>query len=219
MFGFLTGRTAQLLTAFLFIQVAVFQAVARRTEFVPQVKPLATLPLQLGAWSTKQEFQTEKEVMDVLRADDTLSRTWGDPAGKFVTLFVAFFKSQRTGVTPHSPKNCLPGNGWVQLTDSKMYLPIPGRTNPIEVNYYIVQRGEMKQVTMYWYQSRDRVVANEFKARFYVVRDAIAYNRTDTSLVRVMVPFSGNDVQGATDTAREFAQTLFNPLSEVLPKP
>ena len=218
MFTFLSSRAAQVLTVFLLLQGAVFHAIARRTEFVPAVKPLSTLAWQLGDWSTKQEFQTEKEVMEVLRADDTLSRTWSGSDGKFATLFVAFFKSQRTGVTPHSPKNCLPGNGWVQLADSKMYIPIPGRADPIEANYYIVQRGDAKQVTVYWYQSRDRVVANEFKARYYVVRDAIAHNRTDTSLVRVMVPFAGNDSKQATDTAREFVQTLFNPLSEILPR-
>ncbi len=37
-----------------------------------------------------------------------LSRAYLGPAGP-LTFFVAFFKSQRGGVTPHSPKICLPG--------------------------------------------------------------------------------------------------------------
>ena len=30
-----------------------------------------------------------------------------------VWLYVGYYGSQRTGATYHSPKNCLPGGGWV----------------------------------------------------------------------------------------------------------
>jgi hypothetical protein len=38
---------------------------------------------------------------------------------------------------------------------------LPGRTEPIEVNRYIIQRGDTKSLVLYWYQSRDRAVASE----------------------------------------------------------
>ncbi len=42
-------------------------------------------------------------------------------------------------------------------------------------------------MVLYWYQARDRVIASEYSAKIYTVTDAIRYNRSDTSLVRVVV--------------------------------
>jgi EpsI family protein len=69
---------------------------------------------------------------------------------------------------------------------------------------------------MYWYQSHGRVVASEYAAKFYVVVDALRYNRTDTALVRVAVPVTGSD-EDAVRTAREFVMACFAPLAQLLP--
>ena len=36
--------------------------------------------------------------------------------GRPVNFYVAYYASQRTGLSPHSPSVCIPGNGW-QITD------------------------------------------------------------------------------------------------------
>ncbi|MGD0014201.1 MAG: exosortase C-terminal domain/associated protein EpsI, partial [Bryobacteraceae bacterium] len=74
-----------------------------------------------------------------------------------------------------------------------------------------------RSVVLYWYQSRERVIASEYSAKFYLVADAIRYNRTDTALIRVVVPVTGNDVQRSTDTARDFVQAFFSALRDFLP--
>ena len=69
-------------------------------------------------------------------------RGYGDSAlGRAGTLFVAAFRSQRNGKSPHSPKNCLPGSGWTQLS-SDLYPIDVGNPQPIVVNRYIVQHGD-----------------------------------------------------------------------------
>ena len=70
---------------------------------------------------------------------------------------------------------------------------------------------------MYWYQSRDRVVATEFKAKFYVVADALRYNRTDTALVRVVLPIVNNDIDGSTKAAIDFIQSFYAPPASTFP--
>jgi EpsI family protein len=75
----------------------------------------------------------------------------------------------------------------------------------------------MKSLVLYWYQSRDRVVASEYKAKFFVVADAMRYNRTDTALVRVMVPIPDNDEDVANQTAVEFIQKFLGPVRQHLP--
>jgi EpsI family protein len=216
-FGFLKSTHAKVLTVVLFAQVAGMFAVSR-TEVVPEARPLSGFPKQVGSWMTIQEGVVEKETMDVLRADDVLTRTYADIAhNRGANLFVAFFKSQRTGRAPHSPKNCLPGSGWAPSESGVDTIAIPGRPEPIRVNRYVVSKGEDKSVVLYWYQSRNRVIASEYRAKLYLVADAIRYNRTDTALVRVVVPVLGNDTATATRTAEQFVQALFTTLHHYLP--
>jgi EpsI family protein len=87
---------------------------------------------------------------------------------------------------------------------------VRGRAEDIEINRYIVSKGDEHAVVLYWYQSRDRVVASEYRAAMFTAWDALRYNRTDTELVRVVTPVAQNGV--------EFIQTSFTKLRQFLPE-
>jgi EpsI family protein len=133
------------------------------------------------------------------------------------SLFIAYFETQRTGKTPHSPKNCLPGTGWVPMQSGMIDISVPGQPNPIRVNRYVVARGTNQSLVLYWYQARDHVIASEYAAKIYTVTEAIRYNRTDTSLVRVVVGVQDGNIAAATKTAVSFVRSFFTPLKEYLP--
>jgi EpsI family protein len=205
---------------------------------VPLSRPLAEFPTdilgQRADWRMVREGVIEQEDKDVLRADDYLTREYaasgggsvsGDPVsggsvsggrvsggpvsrGGSVNLFVAYFRSQRTGQTPHSPKNCLPGSGWAWSVADIVRIDIAGR-QPIDINRYIVSKGERHAVVLYWYQSRDRVVASEYRAAIFTAWDALRYNRSDTELVRVVAP--------VTEAGVEFIRAAFSDLRRFLP--
>ena len=125
----------------------------------------------------------------MLKADDTLNRVYVSPDAKTTaSLMIAFFRTQRYGQSPHSPKNCLPGSGWQPIEDQKLAIDIPGRDAPIVINKYVISHGDEQAVVLYWYQSHNRVIAGEFAAKFWLVADAIRYSRSDTALVRVNRP-------------------------------
>jgi EpsI family protein len=216
-FSFLRRKPAIILTCALLAQAVLVYGFSR-TEFVPNHEALKTLSAQLGGWMLQEESPIDQETLDILKADDTLSRTYVNSSiQSSVHLFVAFFKSQRTGQTPHSPKNCLPGSGWVPSLSDTVQVDVPGRT-PLKVNRYIVQKGDSKSLVLYWYQSRDRVVASEYEAKFYVVADAVRYNRTDTALVRVIVPLGpGQGLNEAQKVAFDFIQSSYIPLRQHFP--
>jgi EpsI family protein len=213
--GFLRSKAAIILTVVLAAQAAVLYGFSR-SEYVPPKQPLDAFPKQVSDWSMLQEYPLEKEVQEVLKADETLSRSYAAPGLPPAHLFVAYFKTQRTGQAPHSPKNCLPGNGWVWTVNDIIHIPIAGR-DPIEVNRYIIARGDVKSIVLYWYQSRDRVVASEYKAKFYVVADAMRYNRSDTALVKVTIPVTNNDEAAANRAAIEFVQKFYGTVRRYLP--
>lgn len=215
-FNFLKSRPAVLLTALLVVQGSLFYGFSRG-ETPPSYTPLDKFPDQVGAWRMVQQGVMEQEVKDVLRADDYVTRDYAASPTKVANLFVAFFKSQRAGQTPHSPKNCLPGAGWVWTVSDTIPVNVAGRTEPIQINRYIVSKGDDRSVVLYWYQSRDRVVASEYKAAAFVALDALRYNRTDTALVRVVVPIAKSGQDAATQTGVEFIQAFFGTLRQFLP--
>jgi EpsI family protein len=186
-----------------------------RQEYIPSSLPLSQVPAILGPWSMSQEGVVDKETMAVLQADDTLTRNYRNGRVE-ANLFVAGFRSQRTGKAPHSPKNCLPGAGWLPLEDEEITLDV-GREAPIAVNRYIIANGDSRELVYYWYQSRNRAVAGEFKAKFWVIADAIRYNRTDTALVRVIVRIVDGDKEAAEREGADFVKSFYSTLLQYLP--
>jgi len=205
---------AKILTALLILQGALFFGLSRGEPPV-QARPLNGFPRELGEWRMLRENAMDQEVRETLRADDYLTRTYTDPHGNTVNLFVAFFRSQRAGQTPHSPKNCLPGSGWIWSVSDTIPISIP--PEPVQVNRYIVSKGEDKAAVLYWYQSRDRVIASEYQAAAFTAWDALRYNRTDTALIRVVIPIAHNRDDSATGAGVAFIQTIFPTLRVLLP--
>jgi EpsI family protein len=214
MFRFFNSMPVRVASLVLILQGGLLYS-SIREEVVPESRPLAGLPRTLGGWQFVQEGVIDKESLAVLQADDTLVRDYGkDGAG--ASLYVAAFRSQRTGKAPHSPKNCLPGSGWTPLDDREMSIDV-NRAEPIPVNRYVITHGEARSLVLYWYQSRDRAVAGEFKAKFWVMADALRYNRTDTALVRVIVPIINKDEAKAEAQATDFVKSLYSNLMNYLP--
>ena len=133
-------------------------------------------------------MQIDQETLDVLGAGDFLSRVYTQSGeAQPIGLFIGYFPTQRTGVTIHSPKNCLPGSGWA--FESSQYVNLnDANGKPHRVGEYIIANGENRQFVIYWYQAHGRSIANEYMAKVYLVTDAMRLNRTDGALVRVITP-------------------------------
>jgi EpsI family protein len=216
MAGIMGSKSVVVLSAVLLAQAGMFYGFSRK-ENIPSRLPLAEFTLTGTPWKSVQDVELSQDELDVLQADDILSRIYQDSSGRDASLFVAFFDTQKTGKTPHSPKNCLPGAGWVPSSNEIVEIPVPGETTPIQANQYVVARGDNQSVVLYWYQSHNRTIASEYWAKFYTVADSIRYNRSDTALVRVVVAVSNGDTQTAIKTATSFAAAFFPQLKQYLP--
>jgi EpsI family protein len=212
--NFLKSSALLAASILILVQAALLRS-AVRPESTPAAAPLSDFPKMLGTWNFYQEGVIDDDTREVLKADDLLNRTYVEN-GRSANLFVAAFRSQRSGKTPHSPKNCLPGSGWTPLSAGEYNIDVGGAA-PITVNRYVVTHGEARSVVLYWYQSRNRVVASEYEAKFWVVVDAMRLNRTDTALVRVVVPIFDQDEETATRTAADFVRAFYRPLHRYLP--
>jgi EpsI family protein len=162
----------------------------------------------------------EKDVLAILGPGDFLLRVYRDPQTHQppVNLFIAYFPSQRTGDTIHSPQHCLPGAGWAPVENRRMDLSMPGHA-PFPVNRYLIAKGDSKQVVLYWYWAHDRGVASEYWAKFYLVADSIHMHRSDGALVRIITPLlPGETADAATERLLPFANQVTPLLDGYIPR-
>jgi len=163
-------------------------------------QPLADLPLRVaGRWDGR-EVPIDAATLDLLQLSDHVLRSYRPEAGGRaeggpeadqsvapVYLYVGYYDDQRTGATAHSPKNCLPGEGWQILDSGTTTLSVrPGAR--FVVNRVLIEKDLDRQVALYWYQDRGRSIAGEYSAKLHLMWDAMTRNRTDGALVRVSTP-------------------------------
>jgi EpsI family protein len=208
-FAFLRSKPVMVVTAVLVVEVALFHAVPTQ-EYTPTPPPLEQFAADIGPWRTVRQTKLDSATENLLKADDTLNRQYAGPGD--MDLFVAFFKSQRAGVTPHSPKVCLPGNGWTEESSGVISISVPGETAPIPVNRYVVSHEDQRSLVLYWYQSAHRVVANEYLSKFTLIFDSLRYHRSDEALIRVIAPFGAKAGADAEENALQFIRAIYLPL-------
>jgi len=183
-------------------------------EPVPLRQPLGHLPMAMDGW-LGQDDQLEARIVSALGVSDYAKRAYMRGGEQPVDLYIGYYRSQRTGETIHSPKNCLPGAGWEPVRAGRLTIPMVAAP-AIVVNEYLVEKGPAQYLVLYWYQSHGRVIASEYSGKAWLVFDAITRNRTDAALVRVLTSTRNGEDQ-ARARAVQFVQALYPRLSTFIP--
>jgi EpsI family protein len=203
----------------LIASAAIFLQAHTRAEVFPPRTPLEQFPHQLGIW-TGTDVPIESDVLEVLGPGEFLVRVYQNTTDPqpYVDLYIAYFPSQRTGDTIHSPKNCLPGAGWTPIESRRIQLSLPGHA-PFPANRYVIAKGDARQVVLYWYWAHDRGVASEYWAKFYLVADSIRMNRSDGALIRITTPIMpGESSDAAEQRMLPFASQLQPLINSYIPR-
>jgi EpsI family protein len=190
-----------------------------RNEIIPPHTPLAVFPTHLDGWSGT-DVPIDKGTADVLGPGDFLLRDYEnqDTDEPPVYLFIAYFPSQRTGDTMHSPQNCLPGAGWQPVERQTVTLQF-GNAPPFPTNKYVIQKGLSRQIVLYWYLAQGHAIASEYRAKIHLVLDAIRTNRSDGALIRLSTPtLPGESSEVAMQRLQAFAGLAVPQLDAFIPK-
>jgi EpsI family protein len=164
------------------------------------------------------ERTIKDDVQAVLKADDSLTRIYQNPRGEYAELFIAYYRVQRAGESMHSPKNCLPGSGWIPITNDIVKMT-DASGKVAGINRYVIEKDGYRSLVLYWFQSQGRVIASEYWGKFYLVADALRTGRRDGAIVRVVVPMDqGTDPKSATAQGLEFARAISGNLPRFLPE-
>jgi EpsI family protein len=213
------GAAARFVLAAAFIALAaILLQVRGHGEIFPSRLPIHSFPMQLGQWSGV-ERPIEKSVLEVLGPGEfTVRDYYHDDDPEPTNLYLAYLPSQRTGDAIHSPKNCIPGDGWTPIESSQIMIGVPGHAE-FPANRYIISKGDSRRLVLYWFWAHDRGVASEYWAKFYLVKDAIRMNRSDGALVRILINMHpGETVDAAQQRVMPFTAEVVPLLNDYIPR-
>ncbi|VFQ44330.1 exosortase C-terminal domain/associated protein EpsI [Desulfoluna butyratoxydans] len=204
------------LAALLMLGSALFIRALDVTEAVPLKQSFESFPMEIGTWSG-EKGRFDEAVYRTLGVDDSILSNYRTPRGDLVQLYIGYYHSQKKGDLIHSPKNCMPGSGWAIIESSLEEVPGPDAADPFQVIRLVVENSGKRNVVLYWFQSRGRIISSEYMQKIYLVVDSILKRRTDGSFVRLISPVRDGDVEASTQTLKSFAQDLAPLLHAYLP--
>jgi EpsI family protein len=208
-------RTLTVATIMLLTSICIKYLIDNKDQ--PIKKSLSGFPMQIGDWQgTTTKFS--QRVYDILGVDDSLLANYRNQNTGDIQLYIGYYKSQRQGDIIHSPKNCMPGSGWNITESSLIPLNLKNREGKsIKVIKLVLQNGPLREVALYWFHSRGRVINSEYSQKIYLVWDSITKHRTDGSFIRLTSLINNQDEAQTTQFLKEFAELIYPILNEFIP--
>ncbi|MDJ0849693.1 MAG: EpsI family protein [Myxococcota bacterium] len=196
----------------------------------PPRKSFAEFPMEPGeGWTCTRPQGMDAKIQKNLGVTDFLLCDFGNrERSEIVNVYVGYHASQvreeggGAGENAiHPPAHCLPGSGWDIIENDSVPLDFTELPQPgANVKRLIIAKGEARQLVYYWYQSRGRVISDDWKKIVYVGLDRATKGRTDGSLVRFTMPIrkQQGDVERAEASFRSLAPRILGPLGDYVPE-
>jgi EpsI family protein len=219
----------KLLVAFAFLAVNFYTYHFLASEAViPPRERFESFPLEFkGGWKCAEPDLIQDSVVENLGVTDYLLCNFrNSETGDLVNVYVGYHATQvreqggGSGENSiHPPAHCLPGSGWDIIRNQTAYMDTPGLPQQhATVKRMLIAKGEARQLVYYWYQSRGRVVSDDWKKILFVGLDRALKKRTDGSLVRFTVPVLRQDEERAERAFRSLAPQVVERLPAYLPE-
>jgi EpsI family protein len=162
---------------------------------VPMKKPLEQFPGSVSQWRMSSESKLSAEVQAVLKASDVLMREYRSDQGEEVQLYIGYHDGGKGAGEIHSPKHCLPGSGWFEMSSTRTRFPTAG--GELNLVRAVYQKGDSKELFLYWYQVRGESISEEYSLKVAEIANSVRYGRRDAAFIRISVPFKSDEHRAA----------------------
>ena len=200
----------------LYVLLAIMAAYMsfHRDLVVPLVKSFGEFPPAHAGWRMAGQSSLSDNVIKVLMPSDYLSRRYVGEDGAIVDMYLSFFDGGPNSGGIHSPKHCMPGSGWFELSSERKALDLAGET--VKLVRAVYAMGEQRELIYYWFDVRGKTMTDEYSLKLAVITGSMFHNRRDQSFIRISVR-GGDNVEAAQKRLEEFLRDFYPLIREYLP--
>lgn len=177
------------------------------------------IPYQIGDWQGDDLPGLGIRSRDVLRLDSYVRRRYRDSQRRELVLYAAYWRTQGGDyqASKHSPRVCLPANGWNLLSANQISLS-QNSSQRVPMNQLLASIDAQRVLFTYTFFTDERMYSDEWRSFYELARSAFLRQRTDGGIIEVSVPLR-NDLPAAEaqrqaeQSSRDFLDTLLPILS------
>ena len=174
--------------------------------------------MDIGSWHGSP-LTMEQQYISALRFDDYLLADYVSGDGTSVNVYMAYYRSQKKGQSAHSPQSCIPGGGWEIASHQTIDLPLgDDPSSSYLANRILIQKDSQKQLVIYWFKQRERLLSSEYLVKVFLFWDALTKGRSDGALIRLAAAVeSGQREEDVERHLTELARLLQPELARYVP--
>ena len=185
-----------------------------RDLIVPLAKPFGEFPPAHAGWRMAGQSSLSENVVKVLMPTDYLSRRYVAEDGTTVDMYLSFFDGGPDTGGIHSPKHCMPGSGWFEMSSERTTLELGGET--VKLVRAVYAMGEQRELIYYWFDMRGQSMSDEYSLKLAEITGSMFHSRRDQSFIRISVPARDN-VEAAQKRVQDFLLDFYPVIREFLP--
>jgi len=175
-------KTFLILAAALLITIAFMSALKYLRPDSGPLPNLDNFPLQIDGWAGRLD-QVDRATIELLNPDRYFAATYTNAAGDRVQLFFDYFSSRSMSRGIHSPRNCLPGAGWVIARSDDRSLTLENRFIP--ATRFYLSLGGSNQVMDFWYITRHGETSDDYTFKLFGLLSSLTFQPGDVAFVRI----------------------------------
>lgn len=166
-----------------------------------------SFPLEKGKWSGSESI-IPQYVMELLQPKDILMARFKNDIGDEISLLFDFFSGSGSFGGPHSPRNCLPGSGWI--IDSVTDRTITVNSKEITIGRFNLRFEDRVSIMDFWYITNFGETANDYKFKLYSMMTSLTFQERNVGFVRIIAEDSEDGRAALDDFEREFVPEIYN---------
>lgn len=197
---------------------AVSWMIGERQDTPPARPAFMDFAMDIGSWHGSP-LTMEQQYISALRFDDYLLADYVSGDGTSVNVYMAYYRSQKKGQSAHSPQSCIPGGGWEIASHQTIDLPLgDDPSSSYLANRILIQKDSQKQLVIYWFKQRERLLSSEYLVKVFLFWDALTKGRSDGALIRLAAAVeSGQREEDVERHLTELARLLQPELARYVP--
>jgi len=171
-------------------------------------------PYAIGEWQGA-DLKISEEEYAILETRNAFARKYVDPQGNNVYLLIVY--SQNNRKVSHPPEICYTGSGVDILANHLAVIHLADQNLAIQANMLFLEKGEVQQVSYYWFKVGGAYTANYWRQQFLIAVNTLLGRPASSALIRVAANVGEGGMEAARARTERFVGQISPHLKTYLP--